>query len=216
MTTFTCSNPAHHGARLSAVIFTALLITAGCSSDDNKPLSSENSKFSNSNSNAGVPGESDPAADLPKTLSGPIEIPSGDASAMLTFIAEITSLRPTSPEEAMSMAKAVLEASDKALDDTQATEEQRRRAADSKLNALQAMSKMQVPGIREMVVEYAKQLSIDKDPHLIEVGRTILFGFTMQSIMNGENKDYESFKVIVNSHNISQGVRSAIWQFELQ
>ena len=194
MTTFTRAYPVHRGMSILAIISIAVLSAPGCSSESTKPRTSENSRFSNPDSGTLAGEGTDPAANQRQLLSEPLEIPSGDAATLIKFIKEVTSVQPSTREEAMIMAQAVLEASNRIIKDKQATEMQRRLASGKKLNSLQGLWNMNAPGVKQQVVDFAKELSVDKDPQLVQQGRTILFGFRVQSVVGRENKDYEQFK----------------------
>ena len=196
MPTFTRLHPAFRCSVSSlAVIFTAMLLVPGCSNDSNEPLTSENSKF-NSGTASSAAGETDnTASSRPESLSEPLEIPTGDAATLIEFIKNVTSLQPSTREEAMIMTQAVLGASNRIIDDKQATDSQRRLAVGKKINSLEGLWEMNSPGIKQEVIDFAKQLSVDRDPQMMQQGKSILFGFNVQAIASGEDKDYEQFKV---------------------
>ncbi len=191
MIALTRCNPHHPGTPLLLLFAILLLVVPGCSSDDNKPRSSENSKFSGSTDGQ---EQSNTDSEVVEALSGPIEVPDGDATAMLAFIDKTMNPGPTNPQDALIMATAILEATDRILDDKQATEQQRRRAAEIKLVILSQLQEMKAPGIQQMVLEFSKTMSIDSDEQLAQQGKQMLFMFSIQAVMTGEDKDYEGFK----------------------
>ncbi len=194
MTTFTRLHPAYRcGVSSLAVIFIAMLLVAGCSSDSNKPLSSENSKFNSDTASSGAGETGNTAPSRPESLTEPLEIPTGDAATLIEFIKNVTSLQPSTREEAMIMTQAVLGASSRIIDDEQATDLQRQLAVGKKINSLEGLWEMNSPGIKQEVIDFAKQLSVDRDPQIMQQGKTILFGFSVQAIASGEDKDYEQF-----------------------
>ena len=175
-----------------ACTMTALLVSTGCSSGDNKPLSSANSPFSDSGSNnneTGLNTNGESASASGKA----IEVPSGNATELVEFVKRMFQQKPDR-QQGMVMADAILEATGRILDDGQATDEQRRFAAESKLHVLVQLGQTNAPGIQQKVINLGKQLSVDSDKVLAQQGKLILFEFTLQSIMSGENKDYDSFK----------------------
>ncbi|MDP7204165.1 MAG: hypothetical protein QGH11_01245, partial [Pirellulaceae bacterium] len=117
-----------------AVIFTAMLLITGCSNDSNEPLTSENSKFNSGTASSGAGETDNTASSRPESLSEPLEIPNGDAATLIEFIQNVTSLQPSTREEAMIMTQAVLGASNRIIDDKQATDSQRRLAVGKKIN----------------------------------------------------------------------------------
>ena len=195
MTIFTRLHPAYRcGVSSLAIIFIAMLLVAGCSNDSNKPLSSENSKFNSSSASSGAGETGNTAPSRPESLSEPLEIPTGDAATLIEFIKNVTSLQPSTGEEAMIMTQAVLEASSRIIDDEQATDSQRRLAVGKKINSLEGLWGMNSPGVKQEVIDFAKQLSVDRDPQMAQQGKSILFGFRVQAIASGEDKDFEQFK----------------------
>jgi len=171
-----------------SMAFLSTLLLAGCSSDSGDFRTAENSKF--------APGKlevPEPSGMLPEGLEA-IVVPDGSPTELTAFINQVSKQVPETPEQAIQVGTAMLSAAEKMLAHADASPEDRQIAVGHKMRVLRGMAELGLPGMLEKVKAFGQELAVDDDPLLARQGKQLLFGFAINSIMTGQNQDFEGFK----------------------
>lgn len=189
------------------------LLLAGCG--EAKPVSSNNTNFKPADITADgekktetgstevtdkgtgtntVAPEGDPSQ--PKAISvdklDAESLPDGPPSAIVAFMKQLDGYegrgvtREAQRNDLIRVLRLMMEAGDRVLVDEQSTGEERREAAQLKLQAVADLARRGEPKADEEMLAYAARLQKDKDPQISRMGRSILFSTQVAKLQNGD------------------------------
>lgn len=195
-----------------ALILAGALVASGCG--ESKPVSSTNSQFKPADlavegapatgekaaGENGTPVAQAPGGDSkpqPKTVDKLDEesLPDGPPEAVLSFMRRLDGYqgygvtREAKRNDVIRVLRLTMEAGDRVLADKEATADERREAAQLKLQAVVNLARRGEPKADEEMLAFAQRLQKDKDQQISRMGRSILFNTQVAQLQNGELED---------------------------
>lgn len=191
------------------------LLLAGCG--ESKPVSSTNTQFKPADVAAEGTKSADKTEKAPAAVAQengqdngpdtaqpkPISVdrldadslPEGPPAAIVAFMKQLDGYegrgvtREAQRADLIRVLRLMMEAGDRVLVDEASTPEQRREAAQLKLQAVANLARRGEPKADEEMLAYAQRLLKDKDVEISRMGRTMLFGSQVAKLQNGDIED---------------------------
>jgi thiol-disulfide isomerase/thioredoxin len=118
-------------------------------------------------------------------------LPDGPPEAILTFMRQMFSYSPrgitqdAKRSDMLRVLRLMMEAGDRAMAHPDATPEQRREAAESKLSAVLNLARLGEPNADAELTAYSTRLTKDADPSIAQIGRSVLFSNKVAKMQEG-------------------------------
>ena len=119
-------------------------------------------------------------------------LPDGPPEAILTFMRQMHSYSPrgitqdAKRSDLVRVLRLMMEAGDRALAHPDATPEQRREAAETKLSAVMNLARLGEPNADAELTAFSNRLTKDADPGVAQIGRSILFSIKVAKMQESE------------------------------